>query len=108
MNRCTSSTTFAVGVSPVRRPDRLVGYHQLGCGGPIRQRTRKLPATDIERLAGIALPPGLADADDCGHPRAPGGLGLLPHQHIALAMVGAAFGMANDDGAGAGIRQHFR
>ena len=31
----------------------------------------------------------------------------LPHQGIALAMVGAPLGMADDDGAGAGIGQHF-
>ena len=30
------------------------------------------------------------------------------HQRIALAMIGAPLGMADDDGCGAGIRQHFR
>ncbi|KAH2819975.1 hypothetical protein KXV85_003337, partial [Aspergillus fumigatus] len=37
---------------------------------------------------------------------APGGLGLLPHQGIALAMIGAALGMANNDAGGTGITKH--
>jgi hypothetical protein len=50
---------------------------------------------------------GLADADDGGEPGAPGGFHLLPDQRVALAMIGAPLGMADDDRAGAGIRQHF-
>ena len=56
---------------------------------------------------GIALLLGFADADDRGQPGAPGRLGLLPDQRIALAVIGAPLGMADNDGAGAGIRQHF-
>ena len=40
-------------------------------------------------------------------PGAPGGFGLLSDQHIALAVIGAPLGMADNDRAGAGIRQHF-
>ena len=56
---------------------------------------------------GIALVLGFADADDGGKAGAPGRLGLLPNQPVALAMIGAPLRMADDDGAGAGIRQHF-
>ena len=40
-------------------------------------------------------------------PGAPGRLGLLPDQRIGLAVIGAPLGMADNDGAGAGIGQHF-
>ncbi len=39
--------------------------------------------------------------------RAPGGLRLLPHQAVALAVIGTPLRMADNDGACAGIRQHF-
>ena len=90
------------------RPDRLIGHHQIGRRRAVRQRTRELPAADIQRLAGIALLLGLADADDRDQPRPPGRFRLLPDQRVGLAMVGAPLGMPDDDGAGAGIRQHFR
>ena len=65
-----------------------------------------MAAADVEGLPGrVAL--GLADADDRGQPGAPGGFGLLPHQGIAFTVIGATFGMADNDRAGAGIRQHF-
>ncbi len=57
---------------------------------------------------GIALLLGLADADDGDQSGAPGRFGLLAHQRIGFAVVGAALGMADDDGRGAGIGQHFR
>ena len=55
----------------------------------------------------IALLLGLADADDGGEAGAPGRFRLLPNQRVAFAMIGAPLGMADNDGAGAGIRQHF-
>ena len=58
-------------------------------------------------LASLALGPGLADADDRGEAGPPRGFRLLPDQHVSLAMVRAALGMADDDGAGPRIRQHF-
>src|SRR5207302_1557307 len=79
------------------RPDRLVGDHQIGRGRSLRQRSLQLPAADIERLSGIALRPGLADADDRGQARAPGGFRLLPDQGVALAVIGATLGMADND-----------
>ena len=90
------------------RPDRFIGHHEIGRRGAIRQRTRELPAAHIQRLAGIALLLGLADADDCQKRRPPGRFRLLPDQRVGLAMVGTPFRMPDDDGAGAGIRQYFR
>ena len=89
------------------RPDRLIGHHQIGRRGAVRQRSRELAATNIERLAVIALLPGLADADDGNKTGAPAGLRLQPHQRVTLTMIGAALRMADDDRGGAGIRQHF-
>ena len=58
-------------------------------------------------LPGVALLLGFADTDDGGEAGAPGRFGLLPNQRVALAVIGAPLGMADNDGAGAGIRQHF-
>ena len=88
------------------RPDRLIGHHQVARCRPIRQRALELSAANIERLPGIALVLGFADTDDSGEARAPGCFGLLPDQHIGLAVIGAPLGMPDNDGAGAGIRQH--
>ena len=85
------------------RPDRFIGHHQIARCRLIRQRSLELAAADVEGLAGIALLPGLADTDDGGEARAPGRLGLLPHQPVALAVIGAPLGMADNNGAGAGI-----
>jgi len=46
------------------RPDRLIGHHQIGRGRAVRQRAFELGAAEIQRLPGIALRSGLADADD--------------------------------------------
>ena len=95
------------GQAGADRPDRLIGHHQIVGARRIRQRAVELPAADVEGLPGIALVLGFADADDRGEAGAPGGFRLLPDQHVALAMIGAPLGMADNDGAGAGIRQHF-
>jgi len=98
---------FGSGRQPgTDRPDRLVSDHQIGRCRAIRERPLKLAAADIQRLPGIALVPGFADADDGGQPRAPGGFRLLADQRVALAMVRAALRMADNNGAGACIRQH--
>ena len=60
----------------------------------------------MSRAARIALLLGLADADDRYQAGAPGRFRFLPHQRVALAMIGAALGMADNDRAGAGVRQH--
>ena len=79
------------------RPDRLIGHHQITGRRAVRQRALELGAADIERLAGIALLAGLADADDRDEPGPPDRLGLGAHQRVALAMIGAPLGMADDD-----------
>jgi hypothetical protein len=89
------------------RPDRLIGHHQVVGARSIRQRMGKLVATNLKRLTGVALPLGLPDADDGQETGSPDRLRLLTHQGVALAMVGAAFGMADDNCAGAGVRKHF-
>src|SRR5690349_6455249 len=60
------------------RPGRLIGHHQIRRSGPVRQRTRELRAAHIERLPGVALLLGLADADDRRQPGPPHRLRLLP------------------------------
>ena len=64
-----------------------------------------LPRTAV--VAAIsALLLGLADADDRNQAGAPDGFRLLVHHNIALTMIGATFGVADDDRTGAGISQH--
>ena len=89
------------------RPDRLVGDSELLGREPIRQRARELARDHGERLARVALGQRLADADDGARaPRAAPPRTLAAHQRVALAMIGAALGMAEDDVAAAGIAQH--
>src|SRR5205823_13720506 len=73
----------------------------------VRQRDVELPAADVEGMTGIALALGFADADDRGEAGAPDRLRLLPNQHVGLAVVGAALGVADNDDARPGIRQHY-
>src|SRR6185312_14695939 len=79
------------------RPDRLIGDHQIGRRRAVGQRSPELAAADIQRLAAVALMPGLADADDGDTARAPNRFRLLPHQRVAFAMIGAPLGMSDDD-----------
>ncbi len=64
-------------------------------------------AHDRVRLAGIALGARLADTDDGKEAGAPRRKRLGAHHGVGLAVIVAAFGMADDDGAGAGILEHF-
>ena len=80
-------------------PDRLIGDHQIGGGHAVRQRAVELAAEHVERLAGLALGAGLADADDRDEAGAPGGLRLGAHLGVGFLVQGAALGMADDHGA---------
>ena len=95
------------GQAGADRPNRLIGHHQIVGPRAVRQRDVELPAADVEGMTGIALALGFADADDRGEAGAPDRLRLLPNQHVGLAVVGAALGVADNDDARPGIRQHF-
>ncbi len=87
-------------------PDRLVGQHRVGGADPVRQRCESCLLHHRERQAGPALARGLADADDGREAGAMRGQRLAPHVAGAFAVIGAALGMAHDDGAGARIPEH--
>jgi len=76
----------------------------------IRQRDVELPAQMSRVCPASRWCWGFADADDGGgspaRPRS--GFGLLPNQHVALAVIGAPLGVTDNDGAGAGIAENFR
>ena len=78
------------------RPHRLVGEDGVGGVGLVGQRARELARDDGERQPGPALARRLADADDGREPRAMGGRGLGLDVGVALAVIGAALGMADD------------
>ena len=59
-----------------------------------------------ERLAGVALGLALAEADDGHESGAMGRRRLGAYHCVVLAVIGAAFRMADDDIAAAGIGQH--
>jgi len=84
-------------------PDRLVSHDSSEI---IRQRLGQLPADHRLRLAGQALRLRLPDAGHGDQPCRQRRLHLGAHHRIRLRMVGAAFGMAEDDMGGAGIAQH--
>ena len=88
------------------RPDRLVGDDQIGGGRPVGHRAGELAVENGERLAGLALCLGFADAEDGEQPGAPGGLGLGADQGVGLAVVGPPLGVADDDELAAGIGDH--
>ena len=57
----------------------------------------------LEPSVGLALGLGLAEADDGRQPGGLRGLRLGADQLVGLGVVGAAFGMADDDIAAAGV-----
>src|SRR5580704_6843517 len=87
------------------RPDRLIGDDEIR--KPIRQRAVELRAHDRLGLAGIAFGARLADTDDGEEAGAARRQRLGAHHGIGLAVIVPALGMADDDGAGAGIFEHF-
>src|SRR6185437_3503206 len=88
------------------RPDWLISHDHVAGSRSFWQREVELASADVHSLAGVALLLGFSDADDGHQARPPDRLGLLPHQKIALVMVGTPLGMANNDCFGAGIGQH--
>ena len=78
-----------------------------GCGCSNRPgSSRELLADHVEGLAGLALLPGLADADDGDQAGAMGGHGLGADVRVRLAVVLPALGMADEHVGRAGIGQH--
>ena len=95
------------GQAGADRPDRLIGHDQIVGRRPSGSEPSSWPRQTSRVCPASRWCLGLADADDGGEPGAPGRFRLLPHQRVALAVIGAPLGMADNDGAGAGIRQHF-
>jgi hypothetical protein len=58
-------------------------------------------------LAGIAFGTRLADTDDGKEAGTPRRKRFASHHGIGLAVIASALGMADDDGSGAGIFEHF-
>src|ERR1700685_2830950 len=87
------------------RPDRLIGDDEIGKSS--RQRAVELRAHHRVGLAGIALGARFADADDGKQARAPRRQRLGAHHGIGLAVIMPTLGMADDDGTGAGVLEHF-
>ena len=109
MNAWTSATSAGVGVRPV--PIAQTGSYattKLVRRGSVGQRPVELTPDNLQSLAGFTLGALFADTDNGGQPRAPGRLRFRPHLRIGLVMVGAPFGMADDDRARSGIGQHLR
>ena len=88
------------------RPDGLIGHDGVGRGRAVGDRARELRAHHGVRLAGLALGAGFADTDYGDELRPARGLGLGAHGLVGLAMVLPSFGMADDHGAAARVRNH--
>ena len=74
----------------------------------VRQRGVELPAHHGKGFFSLALFSRFAQANDRHEAGPMHGQRLAPHQLVGFAMKRAAFGVADDDGARAGIGQHFR
>ncbi len=94
------------GAPGADRPDRLVGDHRVGRRKPVGQRAAQLPADDGLGPAGLALGQRLADADDRDQAGTMRRGRFRRDRRIALPMVGAPLGMADDDVGRAHVRQH--
>ena len=90
------------------RPDGFIGDDEVVGIGARRQRADQLRGNDLDRAVLVALGERLAYAQDRGHPRLQHGGGLRLHDRVRLGVLGAPFGMADDDEAAAGILQHVR
>jgi hypothetical protein len=88
------------------RPERLI--RDRDGGDALGHAPGDLIAAHAQRLAVLPLRLGLADADDRQQPRPPRGVRLGRHHRIRLAVMLAAFGMADDDRGGAHVSQHLR
>ncbi len=87
-------------------PDRFVGDHRVGARRRVRDGARKLRADDIERASRVAVIARLSQADDGDKARGQRRLGLGADQRVGFAVIGAAFGMAEDHMACARVAQH--
>src|SRR5581483_4393620 len=77
------------------RPDRLVGDGEIGRA--VRRRTLDLPAHHGAGMTGIALGTRFADTNNGREAGPPGGKRLVADHCVALAVIVAALGMADDD-----------
>src|SRR5690606_40790120 len=66
----------------------------------------ELAGDDLFGFAAVALGFGFANTDDDAEADGQRRFGLGLHVGIAFAMIGAAFAMADDDEAGAGVLEH--
>ena len=89
-------------------PDGLVGDHQIGGVGAVRDRALHLPSDNVQRLAALTFRFRLADAHDGDQPGAEGRDRLGLHHNVDLGMVGPTFGVADDDVGQTEILEHFR
>jgi hypothetical protein len=90
------------------RPHRLVGNDKVRRGRAIRHGAVELRAHDRKRAPAVAFAAGLADADDGAQSRPARGQSLALHIAIGFPVIAAPLRMADDDGAGAGVLEHFR
>jgi peptidyl-prolyl cis-trans isomerase D len=94
------------GAAGADRPDRLIGNNQLGLGAQLGDRAGELGRDSLDMAPRRALLLALADAHNRLQPGGKRGLGLGLDDGIALALVGAPLGMADDRQARAGFEQH--
>ena len=109
MKPCTSATSAGVGVKPgADRPDRLVGDDEVGGGRAVGQRAMQLSPDDIERAAASRSSRVSPTQTMARQLRPPGGARLGRHLGVGFLVIGAALRVPDDDGAGAGVLEHFR
>jgi hypothetical protein len=81
---------------------------EIGRGRRLRHGAAQLPAHHGKRLAGLALLPRLADADDGDEAGSMRGFRLGAHLRVLLPMILTALRMADDHVRGAEVGEHFR
>src|SRR3546814_14192414 len=85
------------GSAGADRPDRFVGDHRVLAGRAPRDARCELRADDGKRLPVVPLLRSLADADDRSEAGPSRGFGLRPHRLARFAVVGATFGMSENN-----------
>ena len=88
------------------RPHRLVGNDQIVCRRPVGYRALKLCSHHRECASVLAFSAGLAHAHDGAKSGAARSEPLRPHIGVGFLVIGAPLGVADDDGASAGILEH--
>ena len=94
------------GAAGADRPDRFVGDDQLHVAAKLRDGMGELEQDLLDMAAGDALLLDFADAQYGLQARGESGLGLGADDRVALMMVGAALGMADDDQLRARLDEH--